>query len=217
MTPNITHQNIARCPIIPVIVIDKLEDAVPLAQALLAGGLNVLEITLRTPTALEAISIVRTACSEALIGAGTVLDARQAKAAQQAGAHFAVSPGATPALLKTCLDLAFPLLPGAVTASEVMLCRDYGYTFMKFFPASRSGGPEALKALAAPLPNIQFCPTGGITPACLPTYLKLPNVPCVGGSWMLDGKHIAAKDWNAICTYARKATLLAQKCLEPDS
>jgi 2-dehydro-3-deoxyphosphogluconate aldolase / (4S)-4-hydroxy-2-oxoglutarate aldolase len=171
-------------PVIPVLVIDEARTAAELAQTLVSGGLPLLEITLRTDAALAAISAMA-AVPGAQVGAGTVLTAADAKAAKQAGATFAVSPGATPSLIAACIALELPLLPGAVTPSEAMSLNALGFDLLKFFPAEPYGGIATLKALAGPLPRIRFCPTGGITEASAPNYLALPTVPCVGGSWIV--------------------------------
>jgi 2-dehydro-3-deoxyphosphogluconate aldolase / (4S)-4-hydroxy-2-oxoglutarate aldolase len=169
--------------VIPVVVLDDPERAVPLARALVARGMPAIEITLRTPAALEGIEAVARAVPEAVVGAGTVLTIEQGEAAMDAGARFLVSPGATPALL----DAGLPLLPGAATPSEVMALLERGIAAAKFFPAAASGGVPALRALAGPFPQVRFCATGGIDATTAPGYLALPNVACVGGSWMLSG------------------------------
>ena len=179
----------------------------PLAAALVAGGLPVLEVTLRTEAALDAIRAMA-AVPGGIVGAGTVLNQRDAEAAKSAGAGFAVSPGATPGLLEACAALDLPLLAGAVTASEVMALLERGYRTAKFFPAGTSGGAPALKALAAPLPQMTFCPTGGVSLANAPGYLALPNVACVGGSWVAPQELIAAGDWAQIEALAREAATL---------
>ncbi|HWK53041.1 MAG TPA: bifunctional 4-hydroxy-2-oxoglutarate aldolase/2-dehydro-3-deoxy-phosphogluconate aldolase [Hyphomicrobiales bacterium] len=195
-------------PVIPVITLDKLAHAVPLAQALLGNGLKVLEITLRTPVALDAIRELRAAFPTALIGAGTVVDTRSFEQALAAGAQFVVSPGSTPALLQAARDGNVPFLPGANTPSEVMRLLEQGVHSMKFFPAEAAGGTTMLKALAAPLPQARFCPTGGITPALAPQYLALPNVACVGGSWMVSKALVDAGDWLRIGELAGAAAAL---------
>lgn len=196
------------CPVIPVITLAREEAALPLAEALLQGGLRVLELTLRTPAALPAISAIRQHFPEALIGAGTVLDAVTLQRARDAGAQFAVSPGTTPTLLDAASDTGLPLLPGASTASEVMALLERGICDMKFFPAEAAGGPALLKALAAPLPQALFCPTGGISLDKAATWLALPNVACVGGSWMLAPDWLAAGRWDAVRTAAAAAAAL---------
>lgn len=199
---------VTRGPVIPVIVIDSLATAVPLARALVAGGLSVLEITLRTPVAMEALRAIASEVPEAVVGVGTVLSPAQLDEAGRAGARFAVSPGVTPTLVAAARDHAVPLLPGAATVSEVMLLREAGYRFLKFFPAEASGGAKFLSSLASVIGDVRFCPTGGVTPANAGTYLALPNVVCVGGSWMLPKDRVATGDWDAIRTAAAAATAL---------
>lgn len=194
-----------RAPVIPVLVVDDASRAAPLAAALVAGGLPALEVTLRTPDALEAIGSMAEIAG-GIVGAGTVLTVTDAEAAKTAGAKFAVSPGATPALLEACADLDLPLLAGAVTASEVMALLERGYRTAKFFPAASSGGAAALKALSAPLPQMQFCPTGGIGAETATDYLSLSNVICVGGSWVAPKKAVAEGDWAQIEDLARAAS-----------
>ncbi|MEZ5657530.1 MAG: bifunctional 4-hydroxy-2-oxoglutarate aldolase/2-dehydro-3-deoxy-phosphogluconate aldolase [Burkholderiaceae bacterium] len=195
-------------PVIPVIMIDDANDAPALANALVDGGVKVLEITLRTPAALEAIKKARAGCPNAIVGAGTVLNPADARAAAQAGASFAVSPGLTPALSKACAELGLPLLPGAVTATEIMTALDLGHHALKFFPAGTSGGAPALAALASPLPQAIFCPTGGVNPDNARDYLALPNVRCVGGSWLTPRDAMRAKDWARISQLAAAAAAL---------
>jgi 2-dehydro-3-deoxyphosphogluconate aldolase/(4S)-4-hydroxy-2-oxoglutarate aldolase len=194
-------------PVIPVIVIEDAAHALPLAQALVAGGLPVLEVTLRTPAALEAIALMAEVPG-AHVGAGTVLGAQDAENARKAGARFAVAPGSTPALIGACSDLDLALLPGAVTASEVMALLERGYSMLKFFPAEPAGGTAMLSALRGPLPQAQFCPTGGITPDSAPSYLAQKNVVCVGGSWIAPQAMMAAGDWAGITARARAAAAL---------
>ncbi len=198
----------ALAPVIPVIVIDDARDAGRMAEALVSGGLFTLEVTLRTPAAFDAIRAMAEV-EGAVVGAGTVLTERDVAAAQEAGATFAVSPGATPALLQACEAAAFPLLPGAATATEAMTLLERGYTFQKFFPAEASGGRAALKAVGAPLPQIVFCPTGGITADTAASYLSLPNVVCVGGSWVTPNRMVEEGDWAGIQNLASKAAKLA--------
>lgn len=197
----------ALAPVVPVLVIDDLADAVPLAEALVAGGLPVLEVTLRTPVALPAIRAMAQVPG-AIVGAGTVLGPADVAAARQAGAEFAVSPGATPALLAAAKDEALPLLPGAATASEVMALLGGGYTMAKFFPAGAIGGTAALKSLGGPLPQMAFCPTGGIDAGNAADYLALSNVICVGGSWVAPKAAVLARDWAAIQSLAAAAKQL---------
>jgi 2-dehydro-3-deoxyphosphogluconate aldolase/(4S)-4-hydroxy-2-oxoglutarate aldolase len=194
-------------PVIPVIVIEDPRHAQPLAQALVAGGLAVLEVTLRTAAALEAITEMAQVPG-AHVGAGTVLSGDDAERAQKAGAQFAVSPGSTPALVTACSALDLPLLPGAVTASEAMALLEQGYDMLKFFPAEPAGGRALLSALRGPLPRLNFCPTGGITPDNAAAYLALANVVCVGGSWIAPPAMMAAGDWAGITARARTAAAL---------
>lgn len=191
--------------VMPVLTIGDVKTSVALAEALVAGGLTFLEVTLRTPTALAAIREISRAVKNATVGAGTVLNPAQAQSAIDAGAQFLVSPGATPALLDAADHFGVPLLPGAVTASEAMVCLDRGYRFLKFFPAEQSGGVAALKSLAAPLSDVKFCPTGGVGAANLRDYLACPNVVCVGGSWVAPPKLVEAGDWAAIQKLAAAA------------
>lgn len=194
-------------PVVPVLVIDDLAHARPLAEALVAGGLPALEVTLRTPVALDAIRIMA-AVPGGSVGAGTLLTPADVAAAVDAGATFGVSPGSTPALLDAVAEAGLPLLPGAATATEVMALLERGYTVQKFFPAEASGGAPALKSLASPLPQVRFCPTGGIGPDNARDYLALPNTLCVGGSWVAPKALMVAGDWAAITELARKAAAL---------
>ncbi|MFB9689366.1 bifunctional 4-hydroxy-2-oxoglutarate aldolase/2-dehydro-3-deoxy-phosphogluconate aldolase [Amycolatopsis plumensis] len=171
-------------PVMPVVVIDDADDAVPTARALLAGGIGVIELTLRTPAALSAIERVAAEVPDIVIGAGTVVSPDQAKQAADAGAKFLVTPGCTDAVVDACFDTGLPFLPGASTVSEAMRLAERGLTALKFFPAEASGGVAYLKSIAGPLPSLRFCPTGGITVASAPSYLALPNVGCIGGSWL---------------------------------
>ena len=195
-------------PVMPVIVIDDAANAVPLAEALLDGGLSTIEITLRTPAALGAMEAIAKSCPDMVIGAGTILDKKDAEAARDAGAVFAVSPGATPDLIAGCADAGIALLPGATSASEAMLLLEQGFDALKFFPAVPSGGAPFLKSLASPLPQITFCPTGGITQATAPDFLALDNVGCVGGSWLASRDDIANKDFATITERAKAAAAL---------
>jgi 2-dehydro-3-deoxyphosphogluconate aldolase/(4S)-4-hydroxy-2-oxoglutarate aldolase len=194
-----------RGPVIPVVVLDRAADAVPLARALLAGGIDTMEITLRTPAALEAIALVAQQVPHMAVGAGTIIRPEQAHHAVRAGATFLVSPGASPCLLAAMLEQPVPILPGAVTASEALTLLEQGITEMKFFPAATAGGVPALRALAGPMPEITFCPTGGIDRADSGHYLALPNVACVGGSWLTPSHLVAAHDWEAITARAAEA------------
>jgi 2-dehydro-3-deoxyphosphogluconate aldolase/(4S)-4-hydroxy-2-oxoglutarate aldolase len=195
-------------PVIPVIVIERLEDAVPLAEALVAGGVKVLEITLRTPIALKCMEAIARAVPGAIVGAGTVRSVDDAKAARDAGCQFAVSPGYLSSVGLACRDIGLPLLPGVATGSEVMQANADGYSFLKFFPATAAGGIPMLKALAGPFPDVAFCPTGGITVDTAPQFLALPNVKVCGGSWLTPADAVAGKDWARITKLAREATLL---------
>lgn len=194
-------------PIVPVLVVENAADAVPLARALVAGGLPALEVTLRTPAALDVIREMATV-SGGVVGAGTLLTPADVKAAKAAGAQFGVSPGATDILLQACLDEDLPLLVGAATATEAMQLLELGYTIQKFFPAEASGGASALKAIGAPLPQIWFCPTGGVTLQNAPDYLALQNTICAGGSWVAPKNLVANGDWNGIEALAREASQL---------
>ncbi|PVE20413.1 keto-deoxy-phosphogluconate aldolase, partial [Microvirga sp. KLBC 81] len=193
-------------PVIPVILVEDVADAVPLAKALVAGGVRVLEVTLRTEAALEAIRRILAEVPDAIVGAGTVLTPAQLDAVATLGAAFAVSPGATPALLDAAASSPVPLLPGTATASEVMAVLERGYTHMKLFPAEAVGGVALLSSLASPLPAARFCPTGGIDPEKAKRYLACPNVVCVGGSWLAPRDAIRQGDWGRITDLAR-ATL----------
>jgi len=195
-------------PVMPVIVIDDAACAVPLANALLAGGIRTIEITLRTPAALDAVRAVASDCPEITVGAGTVNNAELARKARDAGAVFAVSPGTTAAVIQGCASAGLPLLPGAATVSEMMELQDAGFAAMKFFPANAAGGIPFIKALASPLPGITFCPTGGISQDTAPDWLALSNIACVGGSWVASQAAIAAGDFNAITARARAAAAL---------
>lgn len=195
-------------PVIPVIVIQRLEQAVPLARALVDGGVKVLEVTLRTPVALAAIEAIARAVPEAVVGAGTLRLPADAKAARDAGSVFAVSPGYTAALGAACREAGLPLLPGVATGSEVMAAMADGLRFLKFFPAVQAGGVPMLKALAGPFPDIAFCPTGGITPETAPQFLALPNVKVCGGSWLTPADAVEQGDWARITRLAREAQAL---------
>ncbi|GAA0773781.1 2-dehydro-3-deoxy-phosphogluconate aldolase [Roseibium denhamense] len=195
-------------PVIPVLIVEDPKKAVPMAEALVRGGLPSIEITLRTARALEAIKAVADNVEGAIVGAGTVLNASQYEAAVKAGSKFIVSPGATDTLLDAAASHDVPLLPGAATASEVMFLLERGYERLKFFPAEQAGGAAYLKSLSSPLAGAKFCPTGGVSLEKAPDYLKLPNVLCVGGSWIADAKAIAAEDWSGIETRAKAAAAL---------
>ena len=195
-------------PVIPVIVINQLEDAVPMAQALVDGGVRVLEVTLRTPIALKCMEAIARSVPGAILGAGTVRSIKDAQAAKDVGCTFAVSPGYTSAIGNACRDIGLPLLPGTATGSEVMQANADGYYFLKFFPAMQAGGIPMLKALAGPFTDVVFCPTGGITLETAPQFLALPNVKVCGGSWLTPADAVAAKDWARITRLAREASAL---------
>jgi len=201
----------APAPVIPVIVVQRLDDAVPLARALVAGGIRVLEVTMRTPAALAAIAAIAAAVPDAIVGAGTVRSDADARAAHAAGARFAVSPGWSPRVAAACREFVLALLPGAATASEVMQAADEGHRFLKFFPAGAAGGTAMLKAWAGPFADVVFCPTGGIDATTAPEYLALANVKVVGGSWLTPSDAIAAGDWPRIERLARDAAGLARR------
>ena len=195
-------------PVIPVIVLQRVEDAVPMAQALVAGGVRVLEITLRTPVALQCMREIVQAVPEAIVGAGTLRSVADARAAQAAGCRFGVSPGYSHEVGVACRDMGLALLPGVASASEVMAANADGYHFLKFFPATAAGGIPMLKALAGPFGDVVFCPTGGITPETAPQFLALPNVVVCGGSWLTPADAMAAGDWARITALAKAATAL---------
>ena len=199
---------LTRAPVVPVMVIEEVADAVPLARALVRGGLPVLEITLRTPKAMECIRAIVSEVEGAIVGSGTVLTPEQLRDSERLGCKFAVSPGSTGKLLGAAEDHDIALLPGGVTASECMALLEWGYSIQKFFPAEPAGGTAYLSSLASPLPQVRFCPTGGITPESAPSYLKLANVITIGGSWMAPKKLVAAKDWAGIEALARQAASL---------
>jgi 2-dehydro-3-deoxyphosphogluconate aldolase / (4S)-4-hydroxy-2-oxoglutarate aldolase len=205
---NNTLELVAYGPVIPVIVINRLEDAVPIAQALVDGGVRVLEVTLRTPIALQCMQAIARSVPGAVLGAGTVRSAADAQAAKNAGCTFAVSPGYTSAIGQACRDIGLPLLPGTATGSEVMQANADGYFFLKFFPAMQAGGIPMLKALAGPFTDVVFCPTGGITLESAPQFLALPNVKVCGGSWLTPAEAVTAKDWPRITRLAREANAL---------
>jgi 2-dehydro-3-deoxyphosphogluconate aldolase / (4S)-4-hydroxy-2-oxoglutarate aldolase len=205
---SVTEMLLRTAPVIPVITIDSEADALPLAEALVAGGLPVLEITLRTPQALDAITAIRMAVPNAIVGAGTVINRATYMQALDAGASFIVSPGFTPELLTCAKSSAVPFLPGVNTPSEIMQLLSHSITAMKFFPAEAAGGVPMLKAFAAPLPQALFCPTGGISPTNAASYLALPNVACVGGSWMVTKELVHQKRWADVRALARDAAQL---------
>ncbi|MFD7069340.1 bifunctional 4-hydroxy-2-oxoglutarate aldolase/2-dehydro-3-deoxy-phosphogluconate aldolase [Streptomyces sp. NPDC059913] len=195
-------------PVVPVVVLEDAADAVPLARALVAGGLPAIEVTLRTPAALDAIGAIAAEVPDAVVGAGTVISGGQVADTLAAGARFLVSPGWTERLLGAMRESGLPFLPGVSTTSEVVALLEHGVTDMKFFPAGAAGGTPYLKSLAAPLPQARFCPTGGISAASAPSYLALPNVGCVGGSWMIPADAVAAKDWARVERLAGEAAAL---------
>ncbi|GAB3147452.1 bifunctional 4-hydroxy-2-oxoglutarate aldolase/2-dehydro-3-deoxy-phosphogluconate aldolase [Microbispora hainanensis] len=195
-------------PVVPVVVLDDADSAVPLARALVAGGLPVIEVTLRTPAALDAIRRIAAEVPEAVVGAGTVRSPEDVEAATGAGSRFLVSPGTTPALLAAMLASGVPFLPGVATATEAMTLAERGVRELKFFPAEPAGGVAYLKSLSGPLPDVRFCPTGGITPSNAPAYLALPNVGCVGGSWLTPRSLVAAGDFARIEKLASEAAAL---------
>jgi 2-dehydro-3-deoxyphosphogluconate aldolase / (4S)-4-hydroxy-2-oxoglutarate aldolase len=195
----------ALAPVIPVLTVAGVEDGLAQAKALVAGGLYAIEVTLRTPSALAAIRAIAKSVPDAAVGAGTIVSADQIEEAVAAGAKFLVSPGAPPALARAAAQAPVPFLPGCATASEAMALRELGFRALKLFPAEAAGGAKLLASLAAPLPDLRFCPTGGIDLAKAPEYLKLPNVPCVGGSWMLPKAALAAGNYAAIEALAREA------------
>ncbi|WP_411112760.1 bifunctional 4-hydroxy-2-oxoglutarate aldolase/2-dehydro-3-deoxy-phosphogluconate aldolase [Streptomyces sp. 029-5] len=197
-------------PVIPVVVLDDAADAVPLARALVAGGLPAIEVTLRTPAASAAIRAIAAEVPDAVVGAGTVITADAVAGSVRAGARFLVSPGWTDTLLAAMRDSGVPFLPGVSTTSEVVALLERGVTEMKFFPAEAAGGTAYLTSLAGPLPGARFCPTGGITAEKAPSYLALPNVGCVGGTWMLPADALAAKDWDRVESLAREASTLRE-------
>ncbi|MEY4305885.1 MAG: bifunctional 4-hydroxy-2-oxoglutarate aldolase/2-dehydro-3-deoxy-phosphogluconate aldolase [Pseudomonadota bacterium] len=208
MTPAEQSQKAAEicrlAPVVPVIVVEDLAHATPLARALVAGGLPALEVTLRTPCALDAIRAM-SEVSGGVVGAGTLLTPADVKAAKAAGAAFGVSPGATERLLDACAEYDLPLLPGAATASEIMALLEKGYTVQKFFPAEQAGGAAYLKSIGSPIPQVKFCPTGGISLKNARDYLGLSNILCVGGSWVCPKDKLASGDWAGIETLAREA------------
>jgi 2-dehydro-3-deoxyphosphogluconate aldolase/(4S)-4-hydroxy-2-oxoglutarate aldolase len=197
-------------PVIPVIVLHDVKDAVPLARALVAGGIRMLEVTLRTREALECIEVIAKEVPEAVAGAGTIRSAADAQASALAGAKFGVSPGYTRAVGKACHDLGLPLLPGVATGSEIMLAQEDGFTELKFFPAVQAGGLAMLKAWQGPFGDVKFCPTGGVHAGNAHEFLALSNVACVGGSWIVPTDAIAAGDWGRIEALAREASQLAR-------
>jgi 2-dehydro-3-deoxyphosphogluconate aldolase / (4S)-4-hydroxy-2-oxoglutarate aldolase len=209
MSPANAATLVGIAPVIPVLTIERVSDAAPLARALVAGGLPVLEVTLRTPAALVAIAAIVREVPDAIVGAGTITRREDISAAVGAGAKYLVSPGTPPGLVGPLLDAGVPALPGCATASEAMALAERGFTVLKFFPAEASGGIGWLKAIAAPLPQLRFCPTGGIGAGNAAAYLALPNVPAVGGSWVAPADAIAAGDFARITKLAREAAALS--------
>lgn len=195
-------------PVMPVVTIEDATLAGDLARALVRGGIQTIEVTLRTPAALRAIEVIARAVPEICVGAGTVLSVKDLDAAQQAGATFAISPGATTALLEAGSRSSIPYLPAVATSSELMTALSAGYKFFKFFPAAIAGGVAALKAMAGPFPDIRFCPTGGISEQSAPSYLALKNVLCVGGSWLAPTELLASRDWDQVQSIAERAAAL---------
>jgi 2-dehydro-3-deoxyphosphogluconate aldolase/(4S)-4-hydroxy-2-oxoglutarate aldolase len=211
MTEKLTSLQVMQdAPVIPVIVLNDVAHAVPMAKALVAGGIRMLEITMRTSAALACMRAIAAEVPQAVVGAGTIRSAADAQAAAQAGARFAVSPGYTQAVGRACRELGLPLLPGVATGSEIMMAQEDGYTELKFFPAMQAGGPALLKAWAGPFTDIKFCPTGGISLENAPQLLTLPNVVCVGGSWLVTAQDLAKGDWSQITTLASQACALSR-------
>lgn len=197
-------------PVIPVIVIDSIEAAVPMARALCAGGIRVLEVTLRTAPALDSVRAIAAAVPDAIVGVGTVVEPGQFRVAREAGARFAVTPGLTRELAEEAKAVGLPLLPGVMTPSEVIAALAAGFRELKFFPAQQAGGVGMLKALHGPFPQVRFCPTGGITAETAASFLTLPNVRCVGGSWLTPKKLLEQKDWPAVTALAKTASQFAR-------
>lgn len=202
------HELLDLSPVMPVVVLDDAADAVPVARALRAGGIRVIELTLRTPAALDAIRRVSAEVADIVVGAGTIINPDRAKQAADAGASFLVTPGSTDRVLDACFDTGLPFLPGASTVSEAMRLAERGLTALKFFPAEAAGGVSWLKAVGGPVPELRFCPTGGITPDNAPDYLALPTVGCVGGSWLTPRDALSAGDFARVESLARQAAAL---------
>ncbi|MBC8510018.1 MAG: bifunctional 4-hydroxy-2-oxoglutarate aldolase/2-dehydro-3-deoxy-phosphogluconate aldolase [Chloroflexi bacterium] len=200
---------LSKSPVLPVLMINDISHALPLARALLEGGLPVLEITLRTACAMQAIKLITNELPEAIVGVGTVTRPEQFEEARNAGAQFAVSPGLTPALIRASRAIDMPFLPGVFTPSEAMIARDEGFNTLKLFPAEQAGGIGMLKAIGSPVPELKFCPTGGIGPSSLQQYLKLPNVICVGGSWVSPAQAMQSGNWKQITKLAAEAVAAA--------
>ena len=200
----------AASPVVPVMVINNIADAVPMAKALAAGGITVFEVTLRTDAALDAISAIAEAMPEAMLGAGTIINAQQYDAAVAAGAKFIISPGYSRALLEHAAKGTAPLIPGVSTPSEIISALELGYDHLKFFPAEANGGAAALKAIAAPLPQVRFCPTGGVSPGNVADYMALSCVATVGGSWMIPNEAIESGDWAKVTELSKQAVSLIE-------
>lgn len=209
-TPLTARDVMADAPVIPVIVLNDVAHAVPLARALVAGGIRMLEVTLRTPQALACIKAIAEEVPEAVVGAGTIRTASDADLAAAAGARFGVSPGYTPTIGRACREAGLPLLPGVATGSEIMMALEDGFTALKFFPAMQAGGTNMLKAWFGPFADVRFCPTGGVSASNAGELLALPNVACVGGSWLTPADAVAAGDWGRITALAREAKGLAR-------
>ena len=210
MTDAFTGNPLALSPIMPVVKIERLEDAVPLAEALMEGGIRTIEVTLRTDCALQAMEKIASRLPDMKVGAGTLTNADQIRQCRDAGALFGLSPGATPALLDAARGADWPFVPGVATASEIMLCMDYGFTQLKFFPAEANGGVKALKSLGGPFPEIVFCPTGGISLDNLKSYISLKNVVCVGGTWLTPDAFIRDKNWDIVTSLTAESLKLAE-------
>jgi 2-dehydro-3-deoxyphosphogluconate aldolase/(4S)-4-hydroxy-2-oxoglutarate aldolase len=210
-TPFTALQVMQDAPVIPVIVLNDVAHAVPMARALVAGGIRMLEVTMRTPQALACIEAIARDVPEAVVGAGTVRSKADAQAAARAGARFAVSPGYTSAVGQACRDAGLALLPGVGTGSEIMMAQEDGFTELKFFPAMQAGGPAMLKAWSGPFFDVKFCPTGGVTLQNAPEFLALPNVVCVGGSWLVPGAALAKGDWAAVTQLALDTAALRKQ------
>ena len=207
--PTLTALDVMRdAPVIPVIVLHDVRHAVPMARALVAGGIRMLEVTLRTPQALECMRAIAAEVPDAVVGAGTVRTSADAAAAARAGARFAVSPRFTPAVGRACRDAGLPLLPGVATGSEIMTAQEEGFSALKFFPAVQAGGTAMLKAWQGPFGDVAFCPTGGIQPGNAAEFLALKNVACVGGSWLVPADALEQDDWSRITRLAREASAL---------
>jgi len=211
MTEKLTSLQVMQdAPVIPVIVLNDVDHAVPMAKALVAGGIRMLEITMRTPVALACMRAIAKEVPQAVVGAGTVRSVADAKAAAEAGARFAVSPGYTSAVGRACRDLGLSLLPGVATGSEIMMAQDDGYNELKFFPAMQAGGPALLKAWGGPFTDVKFCPTGGVSSENASQLLALSNVVCVGGSWLTPERLMAQGDWAQITALAKEASALSR-------